>query len=325
MLRSIARAVLQALADAKARIENRIDPPVLVLLYHRVATLAEDPDLLAVTPERFREQLLWLERRLSFTRFEADWSNLKRPAIVVTFDDGYADNVRNALPILAELDIPATFFITSGKIDSGAEFWWDELAQLLPGAADRAVPLELPLLSARYRLDTSTKIARQQAYVRTHRLLFDAPLDARLSILAALREWSGSNGAARHSHRALSSTELKRLADNPLVTIGAHTVSHTRLAILGVEQQRREIAASKAELETRLGRPIEVFAYPFGGRADYTSDTTAICRESGFRKAASNFPGNAHRWSDPLQIPRHLVRNWDVSEFARRIEGFLAR
>jgi peptidoglycan/xylan/chitin deacetylase (PgdA/CDA1 family) len=123
----------------------------------------------------------------------------------------------------------------------------------------------------------------------------------------------------------LSSSELTRLAAHPLATIGAHTVSHTRLSALDVESQRREMIASKADLESRIGRPVEVFAYPFGGRHDYTQDSTVLCREAGFRKAAANFGGNAHRWSDPLQIPRHLVRNWSLAEFAPRVERFFAR
>jgi peptidoglycan/xylan/chitin deacetylase (PgdA/CDA1 family) len=123
----------------------------------------------------------------------------------------------------------------------------------------------------------------------------------------------------------MTATELNHLAQSRLVTIGAHTVSHTRLSVIGDEEQRLEIAASKADLEGHIGRPIEVFAYPFGGRRDYTMGTRAICQEAGFRKVASNFPGNAHRWSDPLQIPRHLVRNWPVSEFARHIGSFLVR
>lgn len=325
MLRSAARPFVRAFVDAKSRIQNRIDPPIVVLLYHRVAVLAEDPDLLAVTPARFREHLTWLKSRFPVMRFETDWAGSDRPAVVITFDDGYADNFHNALPILRELDIPATFFVTSGQIDCGEEFWWDELARLLPGEDARASVLEIPVGSSTNRLDVSTASARQAAYRIAHRRLLDAPVTERRCVVAALREWRRSDGAVRESHRTLSSSELTRLAEHPLVTIGAHTVSHTRLSVLDVEAQRREMVASKADLETRIGRPIEVFAYPFGGRRDYTSDSTALCREAGFQKAASNFGGNAHRWSDPYQIPRHLVRNWSMDEFAPRVERFFAR
>lgn len=325
MLRSVVRPLVHALADAKSRIQNLIDPPVVVLLYHRVAVLADDPDMLAVTPARFREQLIWLKSRFPVIRFETEWSVIDKPAVVITFDDGYADNFHAALPILSDLDIPATFFVTAGQIDCGEEFWWDELARLLSGSSAAAPVLEIPVGQGTDRLDVSTASARQTAYWNVHQRLLDAPVTARRSVVAALRGWRGSDGTVRESHRTLSSSELTRLAEHPLVTIGAHTVSHTRLSVLDIEAQRKEITASKADLETRIGRPVEVFAYPFGGRRDYTSDSTALCREAGFRKAASNFGGNAHRWSDPHQIPRHLVRNWSVDEFAMRVESFFAR
>lgn len=325
MLRSLVRPLTRALIGARARLENRIDPPVVVLLYHRVAVLVDDPDLLAVTPDRFREQLIWLKSRFPVIRFEAEWSDGDKPAVVITFDDGYADNFHIALPILSELDIPATFFVTSGQLDCGEEFWWDELVRLLPGTDAKAPVLEVPAGQSTDRLDVSTASARQTAYWNVHQRLLSAPVTVRRGVVAALRDWRGSDGTVRESHRALSSSELTRLAGNPLVTIGAHTVSHTRLSVLDVEAQRMEIAESKTDLETRIGRPIEVFAYPFGGRRDYTSESIALCKEAGFRKAASNFPGNAHRWTDPLQIPRHLVRNWNVEEFSLRVESFFAR
>jgi peptidoglycan/xylan/chitin deacetylase (PgdA/CDA1 family) len=325
MLRSFARPFVKALIDAKFRIQNRIDPPVVVLLYHRVADVGTDPDMLAVTPARFREQLSWLKLRFPVLRFEEEWTDHDKPAVVITFDDGYADNYHFALPILGEFDIPATFFVTSGQLDSGEEFWWDELARLLSGACAAAPQVEFPRESGTIRLDVSTAPARQAAYRTAHRHLMDAPPDLRRRMLAAVREWYGSDGAARASHRILSSSELTELAAHPLATIGAHTVSHARLSVLDFESQRWEIVASKADLEARIGKLVEVFAYPFGGRQDYTRDTVKLCQEAGFRKVASNFPGNAHRWSDPLQIPRHLVRNWSVDEFAKRIEGFFAR
>ena len=74
-----------------------------------------------------------------------------------------------------------------------------------------------------------------------------------------------------------------------------------------------------------LGSEITTFSYPYGKRCHYTRQSVRLCRELGFRKAASNFPGQAHRWSDPYQVPRHLVRDWPVGEFAARLEGFWTR
>jgi peptidoglycan/xylan/chitin deacetylase (PgdA/CDA1 family) len=110
-----------------------------------------------------------------------------------------------------------------------------------------------------------------------------------------------------------------------MVTIGAHTVSHSRLAALSVAEQAEEVGASKRQLESWLGREITLFSYPFGRRCDYTRETLEFCRDSGFTRAAANFPGQVHRWTDPYQIPRHLVRNWPLETFVEKLQGFWTR
>jgi peptidoglycan/xylan/chitin deacetylase (PgdA/CDA1 family) len=120
----------------------------------------------------------------------------------------------------------------------------------------------------------------------------------------------------------MTADELRRLAGSRWVTIGAHTVTHTPLSTLSEEQQREEIVSSKIRLETLLGTGIKVFSYPFGRRSDYNRASVRICRETGFSKAASNFPGQAHRWTDRYQLPRQLVRNWGIDDFTRRMKDF---
>jgi hypothetical protein len=65
-----------------------------------------------------------------------------------------------------------------------------------------------------------------------------------------------------------------------------------------------------------------VFSYPFGGRRQYDGTTRRLCREAGFRRAVTTLPGQVHRWTDPLQLPRQLVRNWDAATFAAQLESF---
>jgi peptidoglycan/xylan/chitin deacetylase (PgdA/CDA1 family) len=119
----------------------------------------------------------------------------------------------------------------------------------------------------------------------------------------------------------LTEKELKLLAASPWVTIGAHTVSHSRLAMLSEQDQRTEIFESKQYLEQLLGKVITVFSYPFGKKSDYDMTSVRLCREAGFLKAAGAFPGEAHRRSDPFQIPRHFVYNWDASALATYLKG----
>lgn len=304
------------------RIINRVDPPVIVLLYHRVTTLRSDPEMLAVAPDNFREQMRHLKDTFPIVRFEEDWAKISKPAVCITFDDGYADNALEALPILEEAGVPATFFVSTGTIGTRSEFWWHELERII---------LEKESLPPRFTLEdgssgrswpTALPGERQEFYQEIVRLMNDADAGHRTDWLAQLRRWAQTGEGAADTHRAMTVEELRLLAGSSRVTIGAHTVTHTRLSRLSPAAQREEIAASKRELEAWLGREISTFSYPFGRRSDYTQQSSALCRQAGFIKAAANFPGQVHRWTDPYQIPRHLVRNWPLDIFTEKLRGF---
>lgn len=307
---------------AAARIRNRLDTPVLTLLYHRVATLEQDPQQLAVTPDNFRVQMEYLAARFPLLRFEDEWRPVARPSVVITFDDGYADNARQALPILEETGVPATFFVTSGMVGSDREFWWDELERILLGEREYPGRFELDDGQFAEQWPTGNPEQRFSLYRTLQPLLKRVGPERRATWLERLRDWADLDRQGRESHRALNRDELRRLAASPLATIGGHTESHTPLALLSREEQRREIGVSLTRLKELTSREIRVFSYPFGGRDDYGAGTADICRELGCVRSAANFPGLAHRWTDPQQIPRHLVRNWPVDEFAKRMDRF---
>jgi len=301
---------------------NRFDPPVIVLLYHRVATLPADAEELAVTPGNFRTQLQFLQDSFPLVRFEDDWHQRPRPAVALTFDDGYADNVQEALPIIEEVGVPVTFFVSTGIIDTAKEFWWHEVERIILGG--QRIPPDFTMEKGRKKKTwpTATDQDRRAFYRMFVRYLTDADVAHRDEHLSRLRCWARSAPAVADVHRAMTLEELRCLAESRWITIGAHTVTHTRLSSLPANAQQREIIDSKRQLETWLGREITVFSYPFGKRHDYTKATAALCREAGFTKAAANVPGQAHRWSDPYRIPRLLVRDWPLATFTGMLERF---
>jgi peptidoglycan/xylan/chitin deacetylase (PgdA/CDA1 family) len=308
------------------RLLNLIDPPVIVLVYHRVETLSSDPEMLSVTPENFRAQMHYLKENVSLVRFEEDWTKTRRPAAAVTFDDGYADNAREALPILEEAGVPAAFFISTGLIGTTQEFWWHELERII--LTSKFLPASFTLNNERLdnKWPTSTDSERREFYYAIVRLMNDADPVRRQDWLAQLRLWAQFNNKPDDTtHRAMTVDELRRLAESKWVTIGAHTVTHSRLSSLSAVAQREEIATSKKQLREWLGKEIKVFSYPFGKRRDFTKKTAALCREAGFTKAAANFPGQAHQWTDPYRIPRLLVRNWPAEIFAEKLREFWTR
>ena len=306
----------------KNRTLNLLDRPVVVLIYHRVTTLASDPQLLAVTPSNFRAQMQYLKDNFPVLRFEDDWSRVEKPAVVVTFDDGYADNALEALPILEEVGVPATFFIIAGTIDIRQEFWSDELERIVLGDWNFSEQFELADSRFGRAWPTVTEVERYKLYEEIHPFMKKVDPQRRENWLMQLRQWAHAAEGFRETHRAMTVDELGRLARSRWATIGAHTVTHTPLSSLPVQMQREEVIRSKMQLETWLEREIKVFSYPFGTKRDYTRESAALCKEAGYVKAAANFPGQAHRWTDPYEIPRQLVRNWDLSTFTKNLKKF---
>src|SRR3989344_495152 len=119
-----------SLTIVKNRIRNLLNPTARILLYHRIADIQNDPHLLAVSPENFNNQLKFLKENfkiISLAQLIQDikTKRIQNDSVAITFDDGYADNLYNALPILEKHGIPATIFITTGKIGDDAPFYWE--------------------------------------------------------------------------------------------------------------------------------------------------------------------------------------------------------
>ncbi len=141
-------------------------------------------------------------------------------------------------------------------------------------------------------------------------------------ILANLIAWAGLNTQGRASHQSLNSEEIKKMSDSKSATIGAHTHTHTQLSLYSPKEQYYEIKQSKDILESITGRPVKYFSYPFGSQADYNFHTIRICKDLGFDICCSNFHFQVHKWTDRFQVPRILIRDWDVDTFKSRLKFF---
>lgn len=319
------RGTYRKIRAIKNHFLNLIDFPIIILVYHRVTDLPSDPEMLAVSPDKFRSHIEYLKQRFHVVRFEEDWSDLKEQAVVITFDDGYADNVLEALPILEEIGVPATFFVSTGHIGTDKIFWWHQLEKIL--LQDGNFPSSFILEDRHYGRTwaTGTSKQRKKLYSSLNKLMLKTSPEKREAWLNQLKQWAGATQKGKNIHRIMSLEETKRLAASQWATIGAHTVSHPALSALSEAQQREEIFTSKQELQDITGREITTFSYPFGRKRDYNRTSVRLCHEAGFVKAASNFPGQIHRWTDSFQLPRHLVRNWELDTFASEVKGFWTR
>jgi peptidoglycan/xylan/chitin deacetylase (PgdA/CDA1 family) len=262
--------------------------------------------------------------------------------VVITFDDGYADNLYNAKPLLDRYEIPATVFVTTGYIGHEREFWWDELDRLLLQPASLPGSLRLTINGKEHHWnltestsrikDTHLKLIRRirgtgaispnrRLYNSLLQLLKPLPKEERWKILDEVMVWVGEGPTGRSTHRPLSHNELVSLKEGGLLEVGAHTISHPVLSALPAAKQRAEIAGSKVRLEEILGYPVTCFAYPFSPQ-HYTAESVSIVRDAGFTCACTTNPDLVWAHADPFQLPRILVRDCDGDALVRQIEGW---
>jgi peptidoglycan/xylan/chitin deacetylase (PgdA/CDA1 family) len=315
-----------------------------VLLYHRITDPDTDPQRLAVTPSHFADHLAVLAERgrpmpLDDLVELAQRGAAPPGAVAVTFDDGYADNLHGAAPLLSKARVPATIFIATGPLSHHQEFWWDRLEQLLlePGTLPAQLDLAIGQQTVRWPLgpsatytaedrvrhaawtvdDRDCPTARHRVYVDLCQRLRVLPGESRDHTLDALASLGGAQPRVRDSHRPLSATEVTALADGRQVTIGSHTDSHPSLAHLPPDLQWREITAARQALQALTGQAVATFAYPFGGSADVSAATATLARRAGISIACTTEADSIRPGVDPLRIPRIVVRDWSRAEFLR--------
>ncbi len=173
--------------------------------------------------------------------------------MAITFDDGYADN----LPALRGIDVPVTVFISTGHVEEGRTFWWDELARLLH-TARASSPLTVALGS-----DTRTWPVRDAAGRELARRGLHAWLQVRSradieAALVQIRAWADAPDG--EDPRPLTLDELRELATH--VTIGAHGRDHLSLRWLQPGLARAEMERSRDDLTQWLDRTPSAFSYP---------------------------------------------------------------
>jgi peptidoglycan/xylan/chitin deacetylase (PgdA/CDA1 family) len=214
--------------------------------------------------------------------------NFSRRFACFTLDDGYRDNRDFALPVMREFDAPLTVYVASDFAEGTGRLWWIALEM----AIAKASSIEARIGDVATRLDTSTPAAKQAAFDRLHDWLRGLPgehdIQREISTLCARH---GVDETAICRELCMSWDELKSFADDPLVTIGAHTITHCNLARQTEEIASHEMATSRARIESALGRPVLHLAYPYGDKIAAGPREFALARSAGFKTAVTTRPG----------------------------------
>jgi peptidoglycan/xylan/chitin deacetylase (PgdA/CDA1 family) len=214
--------------------------------------------------------------------------NFSRRFACLTLDDGYRDNRDFAAPVLRDFDAPFTVYVASDFAEGTGRLWWVALERVIASVAS----IEAEIGGTTVRLDASTPAAKQIAFDRLHAWLraFPGEQDVQREI-TALCVRHGVDESAISSELCLSWDELKRFADDPLMTVGAHSITHCNLARQTEAIASYEMATSRARIESVVQRPVLHFAYPYGDRAAANAREFALAHAAGFKTAVTTRPG----------------------------------
>lgn len=300
----------------------RATAPTVILMYHRIGAPDDDPLQLFVSPENFRAQMEVLREAAPVVGFDALDTPATAPRVLVTFDDGYLDNLEHAVPVLEELGIPATFFVTTAALDPGApDFWWDRLEHLV--RTDDAPAVGSVVVAhpdgRRIHVDVRTPAGRRRCYVLANDILVLAAPAAQEAFLADLADQLGRVADGRATHGRMNAAQLRALHDGGLITIGAHTRHHYCLASLDEAAARAEIAGCRDDLAEVLGTAPALLAYPYGAPGTIDERHDAIAAEAGYSWACTTRRAAWFGEGSARALPRVAVFDVGPDEFRARL------
>jgi len=232
---------------------------------------------------------------------------LPRRACCITFDDGYADNLTIALPILEKYRLPATVFVASGYLD-GKRMFNDIVIDAIAHAKVEVLDLRSLELGIYQLTNVDEKLAAVSAILE--RIKYSQP-ELRNQQVQEIVKAAGCGPLSQNI--MLTSDQLRELS-NRGIEIGGHTCNHPILTSLDDEEALNEIVVGKQQLEAIIGKPVTSFAYPNGkpGR-DFAPRHVELVKQAGFTLAVTTAHGVADAYSDVFQLPRFTP--WGKGDF----------
>jgi peptidoglycan/xylan/chitin deacetylase (PgdA/CDA1 family) len=321
------------------RVKSIYENRAIAVMYHQVCEKKIDPWELAVHPENFEKQVTHMKK--NFNVVSADElahcisrGKLGRNMLVITFDDGFADNYINAVPVLEHYQVPAIFFFTTNPLQTSARYWWDELQYILFESEDlprllqiqvgnetiawtfnsdqRLTPeMTVQIQSWRYGKPVSNE--RIGLFLKLWEQIKPLSVDDQRTVLQTLVVWSGCSLPYPEYDKVMNLEQANAVARSSLFSIGAHTVSHILMGAHNEPVQRYEIFESKRFLEKMINKAVYGFAYPYG---NFNALSQSLLKEAGFRYGFSTTQAMVDPRSDLFALPRIQAKNLDVRNFA---------
>lgn len=238
-------------------------------------------------------------------------------ALAITFDDGYADNHDVAWPVLRMYGLPATVFVTTGAVGGARPLWFQRVAHIF----ERTRPAELPVSLGPWTFTLDTDSERIATVERVCRDMKRMPATEREELISRLAEAFGVTDFSPLSREMLTWEQIRAM-DAGGFSVEPHTVHHPILGAESAEAAAREIGESREILSFKLGRKVDLFAYPNGKKDDMTEEVVRAVERAGYRAAFTAEFGAARPANDPYKVPRVTVYANSPAEIALQLERF---
>jgi len=311
---------------------------IVILMIHGVMDDRDGPTWRPLRPrlsaDKFDEYLRVLSRRYHFVSLmdAVDMLQGRRPiqpySIVLTFDDGYRNNVTHALPILRRYNAPATFFVPTGFVNVPRPFWFDRLDYAL-----QQVPVDgrqVKIGSFSMRLEGKTRVRLCECYKRLRRTAkkLHMPDDEFLRDMEQLAaQLEAESGRALSDIQQdddwsaiLTWEQIRQIAEDG-VTIGSHTVDHIRLDLVGQDVAKDQLVRSRRDIETRTGESCRYLCYPNGSLSD---ETTSLARKCGYTCGLTTEEGGNFVGDNVMELRRIAIpMNARSTDLLARVSGVL--
>jgi peptidoglycan/xylan/chitin deacetylase (PgdA/CDA1 family) len=294
-----------------------------VLIYHRIADPESsprlDPALVSATPDVFKQQMQYLAARFRVVslsdvlRAFQKGTALPEDAVLVTFDDAYADFGTTAWPILKSLGLPAALFVPTAYPDSPNQlFWWDRLYCAVTSTTRPELESSpFGTMSLRTREDRLETFRRLREHLKN---------SAHQEVMRVVDETCDRlGGVPLTTNGVLSWDELRTLSSEG-VALAAHTRTHPLLTRIASDAAREEIVGSQRDLEHHIGDTVPVFCFPGGQHND---TLVSILKQEGFKLAFTTVRGsNDLECADPWRLRRiNITRTTSPLMFRLRLTG----
>jgi peptidoglycan/xylan/chitin deacetylase (PgdA/CDA1 family) len=253
-----------------------------------------DPNaMLRVTPE-FLEQSIEQVRRLGLETVSLDEAHrrlvlgdFERPFVSYTLDDGYCDNLENALPVFRKHGVPLCIYVPSCFPDGDADLWWLGLEQVIEAVDQLSVRIDGTMCD----LASATPQQKIKAFETIYWWLRRIDEHEARRVVGELGRGIGVNLRDTSSRLLMNWEEIRSLAADPLVTIGAHTVNHFALGRLPEAAAAFEIEEGTNRLERELGKRPQHLSFPYGSADAAGPREFRLAREQGFKTAVTTRKG----------------------------------